>query len=67
METEDRRGRWRQLMDALRPEAEAAALPGRSVRADILLALILTTVALFVAAGHAGGTAMDVEPPAVHT
>ncbi|GAA2439399.1 sensor histidine kinase [Streptomyces lavendulocolor] len=67
METEDRRGRWRQLMDALRPEAEAAALPGRSVRADILLALVLTAVALFVAAGHAGGTAMDVEPPAVHT
>lgn len=46
METEDRRGRRQQLRDALRPEAKPAPLSRRAVHADVVLAIVLTVVAL---------------------
>ncbi|GGK96486.1 sensor histidine kinase [Streptomyces flaveus] len=46
METEDRRGRRQQLRDALRPEAKPAPLSRRAWRADVVLAIVLTVVAL---------------------
>ncbi|NGO47001.1 sensor histidine kinase [Streptomyces ureilyticus] len=46
METEDRRGWRQQLRDALRPEAKPAPLSRRAVRADVVLAIVLTVVAL---------------------
>ncbi|WUC15255.1 histidine kinase [Streptomyces sp. NBC_00564] len=54
METEDRRGWRRQLRDALRPEAKPAPLSRRAVWADVLLAVVLTVVALIVAARYPG-------------
>ncbi|MFF0132058.1 sensor histidine kinase [Streptomyces mirabilis] len=54
METEDRQGWRRQLRDALRSEAEIAPLPRRAVRADVVLAVLLTVVALIVAARYPG-------------
>nr|WTB33536.1 histidine kinase [Streptomyces sp. NBC_00830] len=49
METEDRRGRRRQLSDALRLGADPAPLSRRAVRADVVLAVVLTVIALIVA------------------
>ncbi|MFJ6834810.1 sensor histidine kinase [Streptomyces sp. NPDC091209] len=49
METEDRRGWRQQLRDALRPEAKPAPLSRRAVRADVVLAVVLTVIALIVA------------------
>ncbi|WP_033318333.1 sensor histidine kinase [Streptomyces yerevanensis] len=46
METEDRRGWRQQLRDALRPETKPAPLSRRAVRADVVLAIVLTVVAL---------------------
>ncbi|MFC4506029.1 MULTISPECIES: sensor histidine kinase [Streptomyces] len=55
METEERRGwRW-QLRDVLRPDAKPAPLSRRAVRADVLLAVVLTVVALVVAARYSDG------------
>ncbi|MGI5459529.1 sensor histidine kinase [Streptomyces sp. CA-249302] len=54
METEDRPGRRRQLRDALRPEPESAPLSRRALRADVVLAVLLTVVALIVAARYPG-------------
>ncbi|UIX34739.1 sensor histidine kinase [Streptomyces sp. GQFP] len=64
-ETEYRRARhwrrwrdwrdWRrQLWDALRPEPKPAPLSRRAVRADLALAVVLTVVALIVAARYPG-------------
>ncbi|MFF8382084.1 sensor histidine kinase [Streptomyces kanasensis] len=63
METEDRRSRHQRLIDALRPEAKSAPLSRRAVRADVVLAVLLTATALFVAARHPGGGLVDVNPP----
>ncbi|MFI0976637.1 sensor histidine kinase [Streptomyces sp. NPDC021093] len=73
METEDRRGRSRswnwsrnwhqQLLDALRPEAKAAPLSRRAVRADVVLAVVLTVVALFVAVHYPGEGPVNINPP----
>ncbi|MEV0488534.1 sensor histidine kinase [Streptomyces atratus] len=49
METEDRRGWRQQLRDALRPETKPAPLSRRAVRADVVLAVVLTVIALIVA------------------
>jgi signal transduction histidine kinase len=56
METEYRRaGHWRQqLWDALRPEPKPAPLSRRAVRVDLVLAVVLTVVALIVAARYPG-------------
>jgi signal transduction histidine kinase len=51
---QDRQDRRRRLRDALRPDAEAAPLPRRAVRADVVLAVLLTVVALIVAARYPG-------------
>ncbi|MEV8554582.1 histidine kinase [Streptomyces glaucescens] len=74
MKTADRRGRHRQLIDALRPEATAFApspeakaspLPRRAVRADVVLAVVLTVTALFVAVRWAGDGPVGISSPAV--
>ncbi|WP_255306266.1 hypothetical protein [Streptomyces sp. Wb2n-11] len=65
METEGRRSRYQQLIDALRPEAKAAPLSRRAVRADVVLAVVLAVVALFVAVRHPGDGPVNVNPPAV--
>ncbi|MFE6282397.1 sensor histidine kinase [Streptomyces sp. NPDC057877] len=54
METEDRQGWRRQLRDALRPDAESAPLSRRARRADVVLAVLLTVVALTVATRYPG-------------
>ncbi|TGB14656.1 histidine kinase [Streptomyces sp. MZ04] len=63
METEDRRSRRQQLIDALRPEAKAAPLSRRAVRADVVLAVVLTVIALFVAVRCPGDGPVDINPP----
>ncbi|EYT81171.1 histidine kinase [Streptomyces sp. Tu 6176] len=65
MITEDRRSRHRQLIDTLRPEAKPAPLSRRAVRADVVLAVVLTVVALIVAVRYPGQGPADVNPPAV--
>lgn len=65
METEDRRGWCQQLVDALRPEAKAAPPSRRAVRADVVLAGVLTAIAVFVAVRHPGGGPVDIAPPQV--
>ncbi|MFI1683139.1 sensor histidine kinase [Streptomyces sp. NPDC020607] len=54
METEDRRDWRQQLIDALRPEPKAAPLSRRAVRVDVVLAVVLTVIALFVAVRYPG-------------
>ena len=54
METQDRRGWRRQLRDALRPEARPAPLSRRVVRIDVAMAVVLTAIALIVAARYPG-------------
>lgn len=54
METEYLRGWRRQVRFALRPEAKGAALSRRSVWFDVLLAVLLTVVALVVASRYPG-------------
>ncbi|MFI6106322.1 sensor histidine kinase [Streptomyces sp. NPDC051310] len=65
METEDRRSRRRQLIDVLRPEAKAAAPTRRAVRADVLLAVVLAVIALYVAVHHPGDGPVHGSPPPV--
>ncbi|CAL9334740.1 hypothetical protein SUDANB2_00148 [Streptomyces sp. enrichment culture] len=65
METEDRHSRPRQLVYALRPEAAAAPLSRSAVRADVVLACVMTVVALFVAVRYPGEGPVSLEPPAV--
>lgn len=65
VETEDRRSRHQQLVDALRPEANAAPLSRRAVRADAVLAVVLTVIALFVAVRCPGDGPVNLNPPAV--
>lgn len=54
MGTEDLRRWLRQLRFALRPEAKGAALSRRSLCFDVLLAVLLTVVALVVASRYPG-------------
>ncbi|GAA2286467.1 sensor histidine kinase [Streptomyces atrovirens] len=63
--TEDRYGRPQRLIDALRPEAKAAPLSRRAVRADVVLAFVLTVIALFVAVRHPGEGPVNINPPTV--
>ncbi|GAA2390679.1 sensor histidine kinase [Streptomyces glaucosporus] len=65
METEDRRSRHQQLVEALRPEAKAAPLSRRAVRADVVLAVVLTAIALFVAVRCPGDGPVGINPPVV--
>ncbi|MCT9075675.1 sensor histidine kinase [Streptomyces fulvoviolaceus] len=62
METEDRRGWRQQLRYALQPEAKGAPLSRRSVRVDVVLAVLLTAVALIVAARYPGDGPVRVSP-----
>ncbi|MFF4590559.1 sensor histidine kinase [Streptomyces sp. NPDC001388] len=64
MVTEDRRSRHQRLIDALRPEAKAAPLSRRAVRADVVLAVVLTVVALFVAVRCPGDGPVNINPTA---
>ncbi len=52
METEERPGWRRHLREALRPEAKGPPLSRRAVRVDVALAVVLTLVALVVAARY---------------
>ncbi|NEE17336.1 two-component sensor histidine kinase [Streptomyces sp. SID7499] len=63
MEREDPRSRLRQLIDALRPEAKTAPLSRRAVHADVVLAVALTVMALFVAVRYPGDGPVDINPP----
>ncbi|MET7987733.1 histidine kinase [Streptomyces sp. NPDC005281] len=45
---------WAHVRDAMRPEGEPAPLSRRAVRVDVVLALVLTVVALIVAARYPG-------------
>ncbi len=54
METEERPGWRRQLRDVLRPEAKGGPLSRRAMSADVVLAVVLTVVALVVAARYPG-------------
>ncbi|GAA2228827.1 sensor histidine kinase [Streptomyces indiaensis] len=65
METQDRCRRLHQLIDALRPEAKSAPQPKRAVRVDVVLAVVLTAVALFVAVRYPGNGPVDVNPPKI--
>lgn len=65
METEDRRSRHQQLVDALRPEAQSAPPSRRAVRADVVLAFVLTITGLFVAVRHPGDGPVNINPPTV--
>ncbi|MFD8232246.1 sensor histidine kinase [Streptomyces sp. NPDC059696] len=65
METEDRTGRLHQLIDALRPEAKSAPHSERAVRVDVVLAVVLTAVALFVAVRYPGNGPVDANPPKI--
>ncbi|MFJ7339889.1 histidine kinase [Streptomyces sp. NPDC101110] len=67
METQDRRRRLHQLIDALRPEAKSAPQSKRAVRVDVVLAVVLTAVALFVAVRYPGNGPVDVNPPKIDT
>ena len=62
METEDRRGWHRQLLDTLRPEARRGPLSRRALGADVVLAVLLTFVALVVAARFPGDGPVHVGP-----
>ncbi|MEU7317725.1 histidine kinase [Streptomyces sp. NPDC007083] len=64
METADRHSRHGQLIDALRPDAEAAAVSRRALRADVALAVLLTLVALFVAVRYPGQGPVGINPEA---
>ncbi|MFF0449596.1 sensor histidine kinase [Streptomyces sp. NPDC004609] len=62
MGTEDRHG-WHELLsEALRPEARAAPLPRRAVRADTVLAVVLTVIALIVAARYPDSGPVRIKP-----
>ncbi|MFF7891494.1 sensor histidine kinase [Streptomyces sp. NPDC007907] len=65
METQDRCRRLHQLIDALRPEAKSAPQSKRAVRVDVVLAVVLTAVALFVAVRYPGNGPVDVNPPKI--
>lgn len=62
METEDRPGWRRQLRYALQPEARRTPLSRRSVRVDVVLAVLLTVVALIVAARYPGDGPVRISP-----
>ncbi|MFJ1733537.1 sensor histidine kinase [Streptomyces sp. NPDC088254] len=64
METDDWRGRQRQLVDALRPEAKATP-SGRAARADVVLAIVLSAVAVFVAVRYPGNGPVSIDPPKI--
>ncbi|MFJ3670599.1 sensor histidine kinase [Streptomyces sp. NPDC090106] len=64
METEDRRGWRRQLRDAVRPEIRRGPLSRRELRLDVVLAVLLTVVALYAAARYPGDGPIRVDPRA---
>jgi signal transduction histidine kinase len=66
VETEEQRGWRQQLRDALRPGEKPAPLSRRAVRADAVLAIVLTVVALiWVARFPEGGPPFPPLPPDV--
>ncbi|MEV6755294.1 histidine kinase [Streptomyces sp. NPDC051214] len=66
MDTGERRGPRQQLRDALRAEAPPAPPSRRAVRVDVALAVLLTVIALIVAARYpdSGPVSIGQEPPA---
>ncbi|MEU5403803.1 histidine kinase [Streptomyces sp. NPDC005963] len=77
MGTADRHEWRRQLRTALRPEARAAPLSRTAIRADVVLAVVLTVIAVIVAARYPGSGPVNIKqdapyplppipPPGVH-
>ncbi|WP_326689737.1 histidine kinase dimerization/phosphoacceptor domain-containing protein [Streptomyces sp. NBC_01795] len=64
METADRRSRHEQFIEALRPEAKAAPVSRRAMRADVALAVVLTVVALYVTVRYPGDGPVHINPEA---
>ncbi|MFF2365181.1 sensor histidine kinase [Streptomyces sp. NPDC058122] len=56
---------WAHLRDAMRPEGEPAPLSRRAVRLDVVLAVVLTVVALVVAARYPGDGPVRISSRAV--
>nr|WP_225858736.1 histidine kinase [Streptomyces albicerus] len=65
MDTDHRRGRRQQLRGALRPEARAAPVSRRALRADVVLAVALTVIALIWVARYpdSGPVRVDQDVP----
>lgn len=62
VDSDDRRGWRQQVREALRPESRPAPLPSRTWRIDVLLAVVLTVVALIVAARYPGDGPIRIGP-----
>ncbi|MEY2241924.1 sensor histidine kinase [Streptomyces sp. BF23-18] len=58
---------WTHLREAMRPEGEPAPLSRRAVRLDVVLAVVLTVVALVVAARYPGDGPVRISSRAVTT
>ncbi|WP_339134119.1 histidine kinase [Streptomyces sp. f51] len=56
---------WARVREAMRPQGEAEPLSRRAVRVDVVLALALTVVALFVAARYPGDGPVRISSRAV--
>ncbi|MET8136949.1 histidine kinase [Streptomyces sp. NPDC005251] len=56
---------WAHVRDAMRPEGEPAPLSRRAVRVDVVLAVVLTVVALVVAARYPGDGPVRISSRAV--
>ncbi|MEU1200040.1 histidine kinase [Streptomyces sp. NPDC005813] len=56
---------WAHVRDAMRPEGEPAQLSRRAVRVDVVLAVLLTVVALIVAARYPGDGPVRISSKAV--
>ncbi|MER7488379.1 sensor histidine kinase [Streptomyces sp. NPDC126497] len=65
METQDRFRRLHQLIDVLRPEAEAVPQSKRALRVDVVLAVVLTAVALYVEVRYPGNGPVNANPPKI--
>ncbi|MEV0203481.1 hypothetical protein, partial [Nonomuraea sp. NPDC050691] len=63
MTTDERRLRWRHLLDLLRPRARTARPSRAALVADVLLAAVLTVAALLAATGSDGGGGQAGEGP----
>ncbi|MGW7267110.1 sensor histidine kinase [Streptomyces sp. NPDC054842] len=66
METDGRRAWRRRLRDAFAPEGQPPAPPRRAVYADVALAVVLTAIALYVAARYPGDGPVRLGPGGAH-
>jgi signal transduction histidine kinase len=57
---------WTHVREAMRPEGEPAPLSRRAVRVDVVLAIVLTVVALIVASRYPGDGPVRISSRSVH-